>query len=388
MRFWLDRGVDGFRINMAHHLMKDPGFRDNPVAAGGGSGFEDPADCDTSEDTYDKGHPDVHEVFGEMRALLDRYEPPRMAVGEVHVFDFAGWAKYYGDGDELHMPFNFSLLHAGWTAEGFRRRVDALEAALPAGAWPNCVFGNHDESRLGTRYGDTRSRVAAVILFTLRGRPTLCCGGKLGLPEVEIPSEQQQDPWGLRVPGLGRDGCRAPMPWDGSPNGGFCPPDEEPRLPLGPSAAARNVAAEMKDPGSHLSLYRALLSARRRSAALQVGPSRPLDGVPDTCFTYRREHPGAKTMTVAFNFSDSAIAAADLDAGTIVISTGMDRAGEQTVGRLRLGPDGGVVVEAAERECCYPPNRFRCIRSSRGLRPRKPRARLPSRCAASASRSG
>jgi len=273
MRFWLDRGVDGFRIDVAHYLMKDPGFRDNPVAAGGGSGFKDLADYDAYEHTHDKGHPDVHEVFREMRALLDRYEPPRMAVGEIHVFDFDEWAKYYGDGDELHMPFNFSLLYAGWTAEGFRRRVDALEAALPEGAWPNYVLGNHDERRLATRYGETRSRVAAVMLLTLRGTPTLYYGDELGLPEVEIPSEQRQDPWGLRVPGLGRDGCRTPMPWDGSPNGGFCPPGGKPWLLLGPAAATRNVAAEMEDPGSHLGLYRALLSLRGRSASLLVGPT-------------------------------------------------------------------------------------------------------------------
>jgi glycosidase len=345
MRFWLDRGVDGFRIDVAHYLMKDPEFRDNPVAAAGdGPDFKDLRDYDAFEHTHDKGHPDVHGVFREMRALLDGYTPPRMAVGEIHVFDFDEWATYYGDGDELHMPFNFSLLYANWTAEGFRRRIDGLEASLPPGAWPNYVLGNHDESRIATRFGGARSRVAAVLLLTLRGTPTLYYGDELGLPEVEIPPELQQDPWGLRVPGLGRDGCRTPMPWDGGANGGFCAAGVAPWLPLGPAAAEHNVAAEIEAPRSHLSLYRALLALRRASSALREGIYRPLDGVPEACFAYRREHPGARSFTVALNFSADPIEVPGLGPGTISVSTGMDRTGEVVGGTLALGPDEGVVI--------------------------------------------
>ena len=346
MRFWLDRGVDGFRIDVAHYLMKDPEFRDNPVAAGGGSGFKDLHDYDTFEHTHDKGHPDVHGVFREMRTLLDGYLPPRMAVGEIHVFDFEEWAKYYGDGDELHMPFNFSLLYAYWTAEGFRRRIDALEAALPPGAWPNYVLGNHDESRSATRFGDARSRVAAMMLLTLRGTPTLYYGDELGLPEVEIPPEAQQDPWGIRVPGLGRDGCRTPMLWDGTANGGFCDAAVRPWLPVGPAAPERNVAAEIGDPGSHLSLYRALLALRRSAPALQEGSYRPLDGLPEDCFAYRREHTGGGAVVVALNFSAMPIVVPGLGPGTVVASTGMDRVGERAADPLPLGPDEGVVITA------------------------------------------
>ncbi len=343
MRFWLDRGVDGFRIDVADFLMKDPELGDDPPPAAPVSDTE--ADGDVPATLRSRAHPDIHGVFREIRALLDDYGPQRLAIGEIHEYDWARWASYYGSDDELHLPFNFSMLHARWRADGFRRRVEALEASLPPGAWPNYVLGNHDEPRLAGRFGEGPSRVAAMLLLTLRGTPTLYYGDELGLPELDVAPERQQDPLGRRVPGRGRDGCRTPMPWDGGPNGGFCPPGVMPWLPLGPAAAERNVEAELADPRSHLSLYRALLSLRRRSPALRLGAYQAIEDVPPGCFAYRRTHPGAEGMTVVLNFLPADVEVGGLPPGRIVASTGRDREGKMVPGRLRLGPDEGVVIE-------------------------------------------
>jgi alpha-glucosidase len=332
MRFWLDRGVDGFRIDVAEFILKDPEFADDPAPAG-------------SARPRSRAHPDVHGVFREVRALLDGYRPPRVAIGEIHEDDLAVWSSYYGRGDELHFPFNFSLFYTPWEAGAVRRCVEAVEACLPPGAWPDWVLGNHDEPRLATRIGDAGSRLAAVLLLTLRGTPTLYNGDELGLPQAEIPPERQQDPFGRQVPGRGRDGCRTPMLWDGSPNGGFCPPGVEPWLPLGPAGGDRSVEAELGDPGSHLSLYRALLALRRGSAALRRGGYRSLDGTPDGCFAYRRTAAGSPGLTMVLNFASATREVTGAGTGRIAVSTGMDRVGEAVAGPLRLGPGEGVVIE-------------------------------------------
>jgi len=341
MRFWLDRGVDGFRLDVAHFIMKDPALRDNPVVPGDRSGFKDLAGYDAHDHRHDKGHPDGHGVFRRMRRLVDGYRPPRMMVGEIHVDDYTEWAAYYGrDGDELHLPFNFRMLYADWDAAVFRSLVEGLEGALPPGAWPNYVLGNHDEPRLSSRFGKARARVAAMLLLTLRGTPTLYQGDELGLSQVEVPLHLQQDPWGLRVPGLGRDGCRNPMPWDGSRNAGFT--EGTPWLPTGPEAATLNVAAQMEEPGSVLNLYRALISLRRRHPSLNRGEYRSLPA-PEGCFTYRRRAAGAEPVTVALNFTSRSLQV-PVGEGRVAVSTGMNREGEPVTGELLLDADEGVVV--------------------------------------------
>ena len=341
MRFWLDRGVDGFRIDVAHFIMKDPLLRDNPPAVPDGDGSKDMAGYGTQDHIHDKGHPDIHPVFRRLRALLDEYTPPRVAVGEIHIDGLDEWTAYYGpDGDELHLPFNFRMLYAGWDAAVFRGLVDGLEAALPQGAWPNYVLGNHDEPRLATRFGPQRARVAAMLLLTLRGTPTLYYGDELGLAEADIPPERQVDPWGLRVPGLGRDGCRTPMPWDDGPNAGFT--DGTPWLPMGPGSGDRHIAAQLTDPCSVLSLYRALLAVRRKMPSLHRGAYRPIRA-PDGCFAFRREEPGAVPVTVALNFTGRPLEV-EVERGEIAVSTGMVRNGDPVAAPVMLGPDEGIVV--------------------------------------------
>ena len=276
VRFWLERGVDGFRLDVAHYIMKDPEMRDNPVNPNPQGTLRRPArEYDLLIHLHDKGHPDTHNVFREFRQLLDAYSAgqPRFSVGEIHIFDWQKWASYYGENlDELHMPFNFALLNVEWEAREVREVVDALEAAIPPGAWPNYVLGNHDYWRIASRYGQAQARVAAMLLLTLRGTPTLYYGDEIGMTDVPVPPEQQQDPWGLNQPGFTRDPCRTPMQWISGPNAGFSAPETpELWLPLASDYQEVNVERQLEDPSSILSLHRCLLAYRKATPALKWG---------------------------------------------------------------------------------------------------------------------
>ncbi len=345
MRFWLDREVDGFRIDTALFLMKDPAFRDNPPNARGSRHLHKSlGGYDAQVHVHDQGHPDVHQVFRQVRALLEEYEPPRMALGEMHVFDCGEFGSYYGANlDELNMPANFGLLNAPWTASGIRDLVDGVEAAIPRGAWPNYVLGSHDDRRLATRLGEHGSRQAAVLLLTLRGSPTLYYGDELGMREAEIPPERRQDPWSFTEPSLGRDGCRTPMQWSPDPAAGFTMANE-PWLPVGEDYAERNVRSQLLEPDSHLNLYRRLLTLRRDSAALRAGSYRPLEGVPPDCFFFERSQ-GAERVQVAINFGPEPLSIETLGvAGRIAVSTHRVSEGNEVTGALRLLPYEAVVV--------------------------------------------
>ncbi len=346
MRFWLDRGVDGFRIDAPLFMMKDPEERDNPPAVGGTLQVHKSRGAyDAQLHLYDQGHPDIQGVFRDMRALLDRYEPVRTSLAELHEFDPIRLGGFYGaDKDGLHMPANFGLMKAPWTAAGVRGAVDGVEAGIPVGAWPNWVLGTHDDTRLATRLGARGARQAAVLLLTLRGSPTLYYGDELGMLEAEILPERRHDPWGMREPALGRDGCRTPMPWSAGPNAGFTPAPE-PWLPVGEDAAGRNVEAQLGDHDSILALYRRLLRLRRASPALREGAYRSLDGVPAACFVYER-YTGAERAVVAINFSDEPRAFEHPDLpGRIAASTERSSEGREVAGRLELGPQEAVVLD-------------------------------------------
>jgi len=310
LEFWLERGVDGFRIDVAHAVMKDPDLRDNPPAPAGSRVLhKDVGPYGTQLHLYDRGHVDTHGVYREVRRLLDRYSGTRqrVSIGEIHLFEPADLVSYYGaDLDELHMPFNFTLLSVLWSAEAVRRTVDAMEAALPPGAWPNWVLGNHDESRVASRIGPAAARSAMLLLLTLRGTPTLYYGDELGMEDVPVPPELAQDPWGKNVPGfgLGRDPERAPMPWDGSSNAGFTGKGVRPWLPLPPDAATSSVAAQAARPDSMLALTRSLLAMRRAHPALQRGSYRPVADAPAGVFAYQREL-GHDRLLVLVNFESS-----------------------------------------------------------------------------------
>jgi alpha-glucosidase len=292
----------------------------------------------------------VHAVLRELRRLLDAYsaERPRYSVGEIHIFDWELWASYYGEKlDELHMPFNFALLNVPWQAQAIRQVVDSLEAAILPGAWPNYVLGNHDHPRLASRYGPAQARVAAMLLLTLRGTPTLYYGDEIGMADVPIPFEEQQDPFGLREPGFGRDPCRTPMQWSGAPNAGFAAPGV-PKLwlPLTSDYREVNVEHQLAEPASILNLYRRLLAYRQATPALQWGSYRAIDGIPEDCYVYLRQADGRRVL-VALNFSgqERRLRLPDWGRGQVVISTYLDRAETANLAQFTLRGDEGVIIE-------------------------------------------
>jgi alpha-glucosidase len=353
IRFWLERGVDGFRVDVAHYIMKDPKYRDNPPASPGEKSFHRPhGQYDTQHHLYDKGHPDVHAVYREFRTILDEYSTakPRMSVGEIHIYNFAELVKYYGTpeiGLEFHMPFNFSLLKPEWNAQSFRKLVDKFEATLPAWAWPNYVLSNHDEGRIASRYGKEQARVAAMLVLTLRGTPTIYYGEEIGMTDVKIPQSQQLDPFGLRVPGLGRDRCRTPMQWDASPNAGFSHSGtSKPWLPVSDQYPTINVARELGDRLSTLNLYRNLLTIRKSSPALQWGSYTPLDNVPADCFVYLREAKGQRFLT-ALNFSSESqvLHLSNFVEAKIVLSTYLDRDETIDLKKFALRENEGILIQ-------------------------------------------
>jgi len=355
IRFWLDRGIDGFRVDAAHYILKDPHLRDNPPNPSQKPVLLKPmGDYDSQLHLYDNGHADVHSVFRELRHLLDQYsiDRPRMLIGEVHILDRQVWASYYGaDLDELHLPFNFGLLGVAWTAQAVRQVVDMLEATLVPGAWPNYVLGNHDEARIVSRVGPAQARLAMLLLLTLRGTPTLYYGDEIGMHDGDIPPERIYDPMEKNKPGkgLGRDPERTPMQWDSSPNAGFCPPTIEPWLPIPADYQQLNVAVEREDPYSMLTLTHALLEFRRTTPALNRGSYRPVDTIPEDCFVYLRQFRNQRCL-IALNFSsrEQIVRVAEFGAGQLILSTRLDREKLIDLTAVCLRGNEGCLIALAE----------------------------------------
>ena len=214
MRFWLDLGVDGFRVDVLWHLMKDAAFRDNPVNPAYAAGQPD---INRFLQLYSADQPEIAQVITEMRRVVEAY-PDRVLIGEIYL-PLERLVAYYGEKlAGVHLPFNFQLLFTAWQASAVAALIDEYERALPAGAWPNWVLGNHDQKRVATRVGSRQARIAAMLLLTLRGTPTLYYGDEIGMHECPIRSRRpSRTPGRRREPGLGlgRDPQRTPMQWDG-----------------------------------------------------------------------------------------------------------------------------------------------------------------------------
>jgi alpha-glucosidase len=335
MRFWLARGVDGFRVDVMWHLIKDDAFRDNPPNPDYRTG--DPP-YRRLLPLYSADRPEVHEVVRGLRAVIDEF-PERVLIGEIYL-PVEKLVAYYGrDLAGVHLPFNFALLETPWRAEAIAQLVERYEAALPPGAWPNWVLGNHDRVRLAIRVGPEQARVAAMLLLTLRGTPTLYYGDEIGMRQVPIPVDRVRDPAAAHVPG--RDGARTPMQWDASAHAGFSA--VEPWLPLADDFAGTNAAAERADPGSLLNLYRRLLAVRRTRPALTQGAYRSIAAVGEV-LTYVREVAGDRVL-VALNFGSGRAAVALPEEGaTILTASDAGRDGQKLGRSLPLGPHAGAVV--------------------------------------------
>ncbi len=299
LRFWLARGVDGFRIDVLWHIVKAEGLPDNPP-----NPDYRPSMGEMSRvlQTHSTDQPEVHVIAAEMRRIADTYGE-RVLIGELYL-PLDRLMTYYGPGlSGVHLPFNFQLLEAPWNARIIEAIIREYEAALPPGAWPNWVLGNHDRPRVAERVGEAQARVAAMMLLTLRGTPTLYYGDELAIGRVEIPPERVRDPREHREPGLGlgRDPVRTPMAWDATPHAAFT--TGAPWLPLHDDWRERNVARQRSAAGSPLSLHRSLLALRRAHPALAVGDIAIVDASGDVLAYERRS--GTDRLLVALNLGDA-----------------------------------------------------------------------------------
>jgi alpha-glucosidase len=388
MRFWLDRGVDGFRMDVLWLLIKDAEFRNNPPNP---EYHGDMHDYAATLPVYTSDQPETHVIVGQMRALMDSYPDAlktntprdessfrsgahksasapsnalsprrsnRVLIGEIYL-PLPELVQYYGPPEQrgpaapvapeipelrgANLPFNFHLILTAWNASAIAQIINTYEGLLPPGAWPNYVLGNHDQSRLATRIGLQQARAAAMLLLTLRGTPTLYYGDELGMTDVPIAPDQVQDPAEKNEPGKGRgrDPERSPMLWVDAPNAGFAPPGATPWLPLEADWTKKNAAAQRADPRSVLTLYRRLLQLRRQHDTLHAGAIADVRAE-GSLLRYRRgelAEGNSSSFQVLLNLG-SETAATQCAPGTIVLTTLLDGAGSRV--------DGTVTVEAGE----------------------------------------
>lgn len=339
LRFWFDRGVDGFRVDAIHHLQEDEEGRDNPPNPEWRPGMA-PNTRWLQIRTVDQ--PDVHASIKAMRRVADAY-PDRVMIGEAYLPIDRLMAYYGADLTGFHLPFNFHLISTDWKPESVASLIEAYEAALPAGAWPNWVLGNHDRSRVASRIGGAQARVAAMLLLTLRGTPTIYQGEEIGMVDTPIPPHLVQDPFECNVPGFGfgRDPVRTPMPWSPEPHGGFT--RGRPWLPLGADTDVLNVCNQANDPGSIFSLYRALISLRRESEVLLVGDLR-LRAATEHVLAYERRL-GGQRVVVVLNMTGQARSLRVGDSAyEMLLSTYLDDAQASGAGEMHLRADEGLVL--------------------------------------------
>jgi alpha-glucosidase len=341
MRFWLRRGVDGFRVDVLWHLIKDDQFRDNPPNPQFAPG-KPPHQAVIPLYTTDR--PEMEQIIAEMRAVVDEF-PERLLIGEIYL-PIERLVAYYGRNLEgAHLPFNFTLLSVAWNARTIATLIDQYEAALARDGWPNWVLDNHDQPRIASRLGRQQARLAAILLLTLRGTPTIYYGEELGMAQVQIPPDRIRDPFAKNVPGLnvGRDGCRTPMQWDATANAGFSL--VHPWLPLADDHQNENAELQRREKTSLLNLYRRLIGLRRSRAALVRGAYHPLHATGDLLL-YLREHSDERLL-IALNLGGEPLAAkigAQI-AGKVLLSSGADREDEEVRGEIDLRPNEGLIVE-------------------------------------------
>lgn len=345
LRFWLKRGVDGFRMDVVYMVWKHPDMPDQPIIAGA-SGRGEGDLYGKQAQIYSQNYEGIHAVMKELRAVLNEFGE-RVMIGEIWL-PLEERMKYHGNGDEFHMPFNFDFISQGdflnptmWEASTYRKLVEAYEAALPESGWPNYVLGNHDVKRLVSRLGsEARARVAALMLLTLRGTPTVFMGEEIGMVNGNIKPEQMQDPQGINL-GVAhtRDVCRTPLQWNNNDFAGFS--HTETWLPVNVDYPERNVDAQKSDESSMLNLYRKLIWYRKKHASLAVGDYRTIDA-PEGVYAYIRDYQGERHL-VALNFSEAVQTLNFSGTGDIVLNTILNRSGRVS-DTLRLEANEGILL--------------------------------------------
>lgn len=346
LRFWMRHGVDGFRMDVVYMIWKHPDMPDQPPNEKGWVRGEDDI-FGHQQQIYAFNYEGIHDVMRSIRQTLDEHDA--MAVGEIWL-DLKERMKYYGNNDELHLPFNFGLIPSvsfdekrPLKAEEVRQIIEEYEAALPAGAWGNWVMGSHDVSRVASRVGgEAAARIAAMLLLTLRGTPTIYQGEEIGMTNGVLQSEHIRDPQGIRLgAAMSRDRCRTPMQWEGVEGGGFT--EGDPWLPLNEDHLTRSVANLRNDPRSIYTLYQRLLALRHSSAALSIGSYKTL---PTTggLYAYERAH-GDERYQVWLNMSEETLDEVPLhEEGRVVLTTYLDMQDRPVAGLLPLRPWEGMII--------------------------------------------
>jgi alpha-glucosidase len=342
LRFWLARGVDGFRVDVMHHLVKDTSFRDNPPNPDFRPGMSPYRELLT---THTVDLPEVQEIVAMMREVIEEYDD-RMLVGEIYLPVERLMAYYGASGRGAHLPFNFQLIRLPWKAREVAAAIERYEALLPSYAWPNWVLGNHDKPRIATRIGAAQARVAAMLLLTLRGTPTLYYGDEIGMHDVPIAAHEVQDPFEKNVPGLGlgRDPERTPMQWSAEESAGFT--QGKPWLPVADDFKTNNVEALRDQPTSILNLYRRLIELRRAEPALSVGEFAALPAGEDLIAYIRKA--GERRFLVVLNLGsrERRFNISNLEAQALLtLSTHLDRNRRELGAEIRLRADEGVIGE-------------------------------------------
>lgn len=348
LRFWMDRGVDGFRMDVVYMIWKHEDMPDQPLIEGStGRGSVDL--YGTQHQIYSMNYDGIHNIMREIRATLDEYGD-KVMIGEIWL-PLEERLAYHGDDDEFHMPFNFALLGGadftnplGWSAEYVQQSVDEYETALQANQWPNYVLGNHDVNRLATRIGEKQARVGTMLLLTLRGTPTLYNGDEIGMINGDITEDLIQDPQGLRL-GLkmSRDFCRTPLQWDANPLAGFSPTGTQSTwLPVTHDYKTRNIEAQMEDDTSMWTLTHRLLTMRKNSPTLLAGKQYSIES-PAGCFAYIREGDTEK-YCIVLNFTSEEQIVAIPAGGEVILSTHLDRQEVISTGKVTLRGDEGLLI--------------------------------------------
>ena len=349
VRFWLDRGVDGFRLDIFGQIMKDPQFRDNPLSPHVVNGFPQGWRRQYTENTADNIDfaRELHDVcaeYGDRILLGEVFGPPEVL------------RAYHADGAGLDLVFLFDFLRYRYDANWFTETIRRFEQAFPPPMQPTYVLENHDRSRTIDRVGGdpAKAAVLAVILLSVRGVPTIYMGQEIGMSNTYIPLDDALDPvasrFFRRLPEfvnrrlrerLNRDEVRTPMQWDGGPNAGFCPPGVRPWLPVNPDHVTVNVADETADPDSLLALYRTLSRVRRASAALHRGTLDLIPGLPEGVLGYRRTD--AASGEQCATFANLGRREQEVRAISSTLLTGCG--GATLDGELiRLPPDSAIIV--------------------------------------------
>jgi alpha-glucosidase len=342
MRYWLDKGVDGFRVDVMWHMVKDRLFRNNPP-----NPYYEPhmATYEQLLPVYSTDQPEVHELVQKMRHVLEEYHE-RMMIGELYL-PIHKLVAYYGtDNNGAHLPFNFMLLQMPWDAAKIASAIDEYEGVLPLQGWPNWVLGNHDQPRITSRVGRSQARIAAMLLLTLRGTPTVYYGDEIGMVDVPIPFDEVIDPQGLNMPdkNLSRDPARTPMQWDGTENAGFS--TTKPWLRISRTFQRYNVQVQKEDRFSILNLYKRLIALRQSEPSLMVGDYIPLYA-DQQMLAYVREANGSDSFLVMLNLSHKPCYFACKQRaikGRVEIATSPELEGSEVGNFINLYGDEGIVV--------------------------------------------